>query len=395
MSPSRTETSTTEGRQADGGRSTNGITLRSAFSAEPSAVDAVAAIAAELGDTADLFIAFVTAGYDLPAAATALTDWAGGRVIACTSAGGIDSGGFRREGMVVVALCGPDLQVATIPVLPLSDLDRAWAAADGPLRAAVAAVPHEPQRRAGFALMLVDGLSLREEAVAEQVTARLDGIPMIGGSAGDDLRFRRTAVLVDGTFVQDAASVTVVTTSAPFRRFRVQHHTAGDDVLVVTSATPDQRLVHTLNGRPAVEEYARTVGVPVEHLSPAVFSTHPLVLRAGGGNWIRSISKVEPDGSLRFLCTADLGAVLRLGRAQDARLALESTFAGLRDELGELSGALVFDCILRRLNFEETAVDGELGRLLAESRAVGFSTYGEQYDGVHVNQTMVGIAFGR
>ena len=87
--------------------------------------------------------------------------------------------------------------------------------------------------------------------------------------------------------------------------------------------------------------------------------------------------------------------MLRLGRAQDARLALESTFAGLRDELGELSGALVFDCILRRLNFEETAVDGELGRLLAESGAVGFSTYGEQYDGVHVNQTMVGIAFGR
>jgi len=377
------------------GGSQAGVTLRSAFSAEPSAAAAVAAVAAELGDAAGLFLAFVTAGYDLAEAAVALTDWVGERVIACTSAGGIDSGGFRREGMVVVALSGPDVQVVTIPVLPVSDLDRAWEVADGRLRAAVDAVPHQRQSRAGFALMLVDGLSLREERVAEQVTARLDGIPLIGGSAGDDLRFRQTAVLVDGRFVQDAASVTIVTTSAAFRRFRVQHHTAGDDVLVVTAATPQLRLVHTLNGRPAVEEYARHVGIPVDHLSPVVFSMHPLVLRAGGGSWIRSISGVEPDGSLRFLCTADLGAVLRLGRAQDARLALESTFDDLRSELGEVTGALVFDCILRRLEFEETAVAGELGRLLAERSVVGFSTYGEQYDGVHVNQTMVGIAFGR
>ena len=35
-----------------------------------------------------------------------------------------------------------------------------------------------------------------------------------------------------------------------------------------------------------------------------------------------------------------------------------------------------------------------VGEAFREQNAVGFSTYGEQYGGVHVNQTLTGIAFG-
>jgi len=370
------------------------VDVRSAWSADPVGEAAVAAVAGELGGGAALVLAFVSGGYDLDAVGAALTSWAGNRVIACTSAGALSPGGFQRSGIVAVALSGPDLDAVTIPIGPLADLERAWTRADIPLRQAVRAGARV-DGRSQFAVMLVDGLSQREELLAEQVSSRLDGVPLIGGSAGDDLRFERTAVLVDGRFVSGAATVTVVTTGAPFHRFRVQHHDAGDQALVVTSATAPERLVHTLNGRCAAEEYARAVGVGPGELSPTVFSTHPLVLRAGGGNWIRSISRVEPDGSLRFFCVAETGAVLRLGRTRDPAHALTDQFSSLRYELGPLTGVLAFDCILRRLEFEEGGRDDELGHLLASAGVVGFSTYGEQYDGVHVNQTMVGIAFGR
>jgi hypothetical protein len=359
---------------------------------------AVAEVAAQLGDAAGLFMVFVPDGYDLQEMAAALRAWAGPRMVACTSAGAIGPAGFQPQGLVAVAVTGGDLRVETVAIHPLSDPDSAWPDADGRLRAAAGVALAQAQGSAGrstFALLLVDGLSMREECVTEQVMARLGPIPLVGGSAGDNLRFQSTHVLVDGRFVQDAATVTVVTTSAPWRRFRTQHHTAGDTVLVVTGATPARRLVHTLNGRRAVREYADVVGVPVEHLTPTVFSRHPLVLRAGGGDWVRSISRAEPDGSLRFFCAAELGSVLRLGRAGPASEAVAATFAGLRRDLGDISGMLVFDCILRRLEFEERGIDADLGHLLATHRAVGFSTYGEQYDGVHVNQTMVGIAFGR
>jgi hypothetical protein len=372
-----------------------GVVLRSACSTRPGAVEAVTEVAARLGDTADLFLVFVADGYDLREAASALTAWAGPKVIACTSAGAIGPGGFQRQGLAAVALSGPDVTVATVPITPLGNPDVAWAGADGPLRAAAEQAGQDLAGRSSFALMLVDGLSLCEETVAEQVSARLGGIELVGGSAGDGLRFERTAVLVEGQFVVDAATVTIVTTSAPFQRFRVQHHRSGEAALVVTGATPGRRLVHTLNGRPAVHEYADVVGVPVGQLTPAVLSAHPLVLRAGGGNWVRSICRTEPDGSLRFFCAADPGTMLRVARSIDPVEAIETTFAELRRDLGDVSGMLVFDCILRRLEFEELGIDEDLGRLLAAQHAVGFSTYGEQYDGVHVNQTMVGIAFGR
>jgi hypothetical protein len=42
-------------------------------------------------------------------------------------------------------------------------------------------------------------------------------------------------------------------------------------------------------------------------------------------------------------------------------------------------------------------LDGKqaIGRLFADNNVVGFSTYGEQFVGVHVNQTFTGVAVGR
>jgi hypothetical protein len=292
--------------------------------------------------------------------------------------------------MVAVALSGPDLSVQTVPLQPLRVLDGALARADHALADACRAAVGS----SAFALLLVDGLSFREEAIADAVMARIGHLPLIGGSAGDDLAFARTAVLVDGRFVSDVATVTIVSTSAPWQRFRIQHHTCADGVAVVTGADPAQRLVKTLNGRPAVAEYATLVGVREGELNPAIFSTHPLVLHAAGGEWVRSISRTEPDRSLRFFCAAEPGSILRIGQSRDPVAAVLEAFGRLEHDLGGIEGMLVFDCILRRLEFVNGGIDGQVGRMLATRNAAGFSVYGEQYDGVHVNQTMVGIAFG-
>jgi len=348
-------------------------------------------IATALGHDANLYLAFVPGNYDWDDAATALVHWAGSRVVACTSAGGIGPEGFLPHGFVATALSGPDLTVRTVPITPLSDLETAWAMASSRLSGTVESLANDP----AFAILLVDGLSHAEEELTEGLTRWLgDDLPLIGGSAGDDLRFERSGVLIDGRFVRDSATLTVVTTSAPFRPLRVQHHLAGDTILVVTDATPAERLVHTLDGRPAAAEYAEAVGTEVELLTPEVFSTRPLLIRSGGAEWVRSISRVEPDGSLRFFCAAERGSVLRVAHAMPPLVALENTFAQVRDELGSVDGTLVFDCVLRRLEFEGQGICEDVAEVLARYRATGFSTFGEQYGGVHLNQTMVGMAFG-
>ena len=49
-----------------------------------------------------------------------------------------------------------------------------------------------------FALCLIDGMSFAEEAVTAAFHWALDDIPLIGGSAGDDLRFQTTTLISNG-----------------------------------------------------------------------------------------------------------------------------------------------------------------------------------------------------
>jgi hypothetical protein len=50
------------------------------------------------------------------------------------------------------------------------------------------------------------------------------------------------------------------------------------------------------------------------------------------------------------------------------------------------------DCILRRLEVENTQSMRAMSRLLAAHDVIGFNTYGEQFNSVHVNQTFTGVA---
>ena len=366
------------------------VTVQSAVSHQADSADAVAELRERLGDSADLYAIFVSTGYDLDAAAAAISVWCGDRVIGCTSSGNIGPDGYDAAGITAIALSGGGLRARTVSLSPLTDVPNAVEQAAPRLAELHAAWDGAD----GFAILLVDGLSMREDRLVAELMAALGDVPIIGGSAGDALTFTYTAVYSDGQFRPDVATLTMVTLDAPFELFRLQHHEPTDCVLVVTAASVDRRVVSGFNGRAAAQVYAEAVGVPIEQLSPAVFSAHPLVLQAAGGSWIRSIAAVNKDGSLSLLAAVDVGEVLRLGRSAGIVEKLEERFATLTDSLGGITGVLTFDCVLRRLEFEEHALSAEVGRVLARNRASGFSTYGEQFNGMHMNQTLVAVAFG-
>jgi hypothetical protein len=366
------------------------VTVRSAVSHHPDADGAIAELRQRLGDTADLYAIFVSPGYDLDAAGAAISDWCDDRVIGCTSSGNIGPNGYESGGVAAVALAGGGLRARTISLEPLTDVPRALErAAPGlaDLHAAWAGAE-------GFAMLLVDGLSMREDRLVAELMAALGDVPIIGGSAGDALTFTYTAVYHEGRFAPNMATFTMVTLDAPFRLFRLQHHEPTDQVLVATEASPDRRLIQAFNGRPAAEVYAEAVGVDPVGLGPAIFSAHPLILKAAGGSWVRSISSANDDGSLTLLAAVELGEVLRVGRSAGMLAKLAERFTALSGDLGGISGVLTFDCVLRRLEFEAHGVSAEVGEMLARNHAYGFSTYGEQFNGMHMNQTLVAVAFG-
>ena len=235
---------------------------------------------------------------------------------------------------------------------------------------------------------------MREEAVVSSLYRQLGAIQLFGGSAGDGLSFKATHVYHAGRFHRDAAVFALIQPGTPFEVFRTQHFVPSDKKMVVTRADPARRVVTEVNGEPAGREYARAVGLEVDKLTPMIFSAHPVMVRIGGQYYVRSIQKVNDDESLTFFCAIDEGIVLTVAQGVDLVENLQKLFDGLNTRIGKPELVLGCDCILRNLEASQRGLKVRIGEIMAENNVIGFSTYGEQINAMHVNQTFTGVAIG-
>lgn len=246
-----------------------------------------------------------------------------------------------------------------------------------------------------FALCFIDGLSYAEEAVTSAIHWALDDIPLLGGSAGDDLKFETTTLICNGKVASDSAVVVLVETEVPFHVFKTENFDPSDTKLVVTASDPDRRIVHEINASNAAEEYSAAVGIAPQALTPFSFATHPVVVRVGGEYYCRSIQKMNPDGSLSFFCAIDDGIVLSMALPRSIVEATSQALDAVDERLGGIDMILGFDCVLRRLDARNRQVYRDISELYRRNKVIGFGTYGEQYRSMHLNQTFTGIAFGQ
>jgi hypothetical protein len=89
------------------------------------------------------------------------------------------------------------------------------------------------------------------------------------------------------------------------------------------------------------------------------------------------------------------GIVLTAMRPGPLLANLEGVFDGLRQRLGPLLLTIGCDCFLRRLEIEAEDGVAPVAAFLRSQQVIGFNTYGEQFNGMHINQTFTGVAIGR
>lgn len=344
----------------------------------------------------ELVVFFCSSEYDLDALAAEMSRlFAGVQVVGCTTAGEIGPAGYRQHSLSGASFPADCSVVVSglLDRLSQFDIGRGDDFAQALLQRLESKAP-DANPDNSFALLLIDGMSVREEPVAHALQHALGKITLFGGSAGDDLKFVRTYVYSDGRFHSDSAALILINTSLPFKIFKTQHFVATDERLVVTAADPARRIVKEINGRPAAEEYARLVGVDVHDLNPMRFATSPVVVMIDGTDYVRSIQKANPDGTLTFFCAIEEGLVLRVAHGVDLVNNLEQTFDKIRAEIGVPQLVLGCDCILRNLEVSQNGLKDRVGEIFRRNNTIGFSSYGEQFHGVHVNQTLTGIAIG-
>lgn len=339
---------------------------------------------------------FCSSGYDLGAVAEEMhRHFAGVQVIGCTTAGEIGPAGYQHHSICGASFPGASFAAVSglIRELQQFDFSAGQAFAQAELQTLEARAPRATAENS-FALLLVDGLSIREEPVARALQSALGDIPLVGGSAADDLNFARTHVYFGGRFHDDAAVMVLATTTLPFTTFKIQHFAPAGERMVVTDADAAHRVVREINGLPATEEYARIIGVDPAGLGPVHFASSPVVVLINGSNYVRSIQKSNPDGSMTFYCAIEEGVVLRVARGIDVVTDMTDSFAHIRAEIGAPELVIAFSCILRDIEVLQKDLVAPVCSIFAKHNAIGFSTYGEQYRGLHVNQTLTGIAIG-
>lgn len=354
-------------------------------------VQAVAEFASMIGsEDIETILFFCSPDYDLEILGSELKKTFSCTLIGCTSSGQIGLDGFQHSGMLGLGL-GRDFRATAFMIHPLIEYSAVIADMAEKIRFDSEARPHINR----FGLLLVDGLSMAEERLVANLYQQTGNVPIIGGSAGDDLRFEQSFIYDgNGKFVSDAAVFAVIETSSPLTTFKIQHFIPSDVELVITEADSEKRIIFEINGEPAAKVYAEALGLSVDELTPTIFSRNPLVLSFGDEPYVRSIQKWNDDFSLTCYCAIEEGLIISIGIAEDPIETFKQSFEKVREIIPDPRVIIGCDCILRRLQFEEEGLEQPISDIMRQNNVIGFSTYGEQYNGLHVNQTFTGVAIG-
>lgn len=354
-------------------------------SAPDAGASARAAVHAALAGTApaagDLVLVFASSRYDVEAVHRAAAAAAApATVIGCTSSAAFTHDAQVTGGCVAAYLPAAGASFGVAHVERLGD-DIAGAARRAAETARERSGDHHPH---AVLLMLSDGLAGDQREIvrgAYEVTGAV--IPLIGGAAGDDFAFERTHQFSpDGVSTNGLVAVWI---SSP-RPLGVGVGHGWRPIgrpLLVTRA--DGRVVHELDGRPALAVYLEAIGERADADADTFAGRameHPLGRTTVSGGYEVCHALDRHGDGLMMVGHLPEGALVQVMAADEESL-LEGARAAAEEALNGLDGtprvALTFSCGARfaRLGDRRAAEAERVSQALGGAPMAGFFTYGE------------------
>ncbi len=309
----------------------------------------------------------------------------------CTTAGEIVSGKMLNDSLVAMAfdeVALKDLKIEVVEKLSeKTDVLTAFCSFEKYFGKRL--IEMCPQEYVG--IILIDGLSGAEEKLMDQIGDKTN-ITFIGGSAGDDLKFKKTYVFANGKAYTDAVILSLLKPGVNFDFLKTQSFKTLDKKLVATDVDEKTREIKSFNNKKAVDAYAEALDICVDNLQENFFS-HPVGLVSNNEPFVRSPQSISENGSIKFYCNVKQGTELSLLESKNIIEDTKRDFENKKNEFGNISGVINFNCILRTLELQNKNQTKEYGELFSSVPTIGFSTYGEEFIG-HINQTATMLIFG-
>ncbi len=243
-------------------------------------------------------------------------------------------------------------------------------------------------------IILVDGLALGEAVLKELTSAKHFTMPIVGGAAADDLEFKNTYVAYNGKQSNNAAALMVLKMKIPFYFNHYVHYVPTQEEFIVTLAEPDKRIIWEINNEPAAKFYANKLGLnSAEDINITHFSKNPLGVVIGGAVYTRSPNQVVDGKGLHFYCYIEAGTKMNLLKQSNIIKNANEALRDAKNYLGEIKGALLFNCVLRYLEMKEDHKLSDFAKVYSDFPFIGFNTYGEELF-THHNQTLTALFIG-
>lgn len=311
--------------------------------------------------------------------------------IGCTTAGEITTGKMLEKSIVAMAFSDEVIgDMQTVLIQNINNDEDAVAKGVNTLSEYFGKPLSDLDYKEYVGLLLIDGLSGSEERVIEK-TGDFTNIMVVGGSAGDDLKFNQTTVFYNEKSASNAAVLCIMKPKVKFDVIKTQSFVPTDKKLTVTKTNEEKREVVEFNGQPAAKIYAETLNTSVENLPAKAFRNPLGIMVTENEPFVRSPRVVEND-SVFFYCSVKDGMELNVLSPTDILADTKSAIEEKKKQMRGISAIVNFHCILRTLDLKEQGKMDAYGEIFKDIPTIGFSTYGECYLG-HINQTSTMLVF--
>jgi hypothetical protein len=358
------------------------------------AAELIAGAKNELGDaTPSAGMLFAGIDHDFTVILQAINEaWPDIQLIGCTTDGEFSSGGgFAEDSLALVLLSGDDFRaVSGVARLVTTDLTGSIQASANDAVQRLAGEAGGDRRGNGGApslcITMPDGLTVSGSAALNALRAVLgNAVPIFGGTAGDQWRFKGTRQFHGTEVLQDSVPFLLFDEGVVFS-FGVDTgwRPIGREGRVTNVAG---HVVHAIDGQPATAFYREFLGnADITHLTE-----YPLAVSVddGQGYYLRAPGRTdEAGGSIHFLGDVPDGARVHITTTNRDQIlaATRSSFQHALDDFpkdcgggGKPALALCISCAGRKqILGSRTKEEGLIvNELLGDVPAAGFYGYGE------------------
>lgn len=347
-------------------------------------------------------IFFASSSYDFKKISELLYErFPNAQVVGTTTSGEISRDGFEKNTIILNALSDGTSgrsqfkgvlidNIDKFPMIHKKDIENAASSIGIQLSSSNCS-------RDAFAISLICGLLSAEEGMLSLLYSIIKDPRFLiaGGSAGDDLKFKSTAVSYNGKISEKGAVFLFVKTSSVFKIYKENIFQRSGKNVMLTGVNPETHTVSTIDGQNPKRRYAQILGIPESQVSDATLE-HPFGRVFGSEIFIASLVNFDDSGKLITYARVLQDSVQEILNPMDTLSITEDTCKKIISDIPNPGCIILFNCILRTIGFQKKRQQESVNSIWKKYFPVysGFSTYGEQFCHINSNQTLVVLVVG-